>query len=226
MTAAATVAALALTATPARVQLDGAGTATVQVTNRGGRGVVLDVARAGFTLDLRGRPRIVAAAPPGWLSFAPRRVAIPPGESAALRVAGHIPPGATPGDHAGLLLLASRPLAHGSVAVRMRLGIVVLLRVPGKVVHRLALTALRAHRRVLTLGLANHGNVAETLFGRGVTVTLWRRGRLVARLHPLSREVLPRARAVLELRYRGHQHGPMVARAELGALRRTFHLRL
>jgi antitoxin (DNA-binding transcriptional repressor) of toxin-antitoxin stability system len=108
----------------------------------------------------------------------------------------------------------------------MRLGVVVLLRVPGKVVHRLALTVLRAHRRILALGLANHGNVAETLLGPGVTVTLWRRGRLVARLHPLSREVLPRTRAVLELRYRGRLRGPMVARAALGALRRTFHLRL
>jgi hypothetical protein len=225
VTAAAALAALALTAAPARVQLDGAGTATVQVTNRGGQAVVLDVARAGFALDLRGRPRIVAATPPGWLTFGPRRVAIPPGKSAALRLAGHIPPGATPGDHAELLLLASRPLARGAVAVRMRLGIVVLVRVPGRVVHRLALTALRAHRRVLTLTLVNRGNVTETLLGRALTVTLWRRGRLVVRLHALSREVLPRTRAVLELRYRGRLRGPVVARAELGKLRRTFHLR-
>jgi hypothetical protein len=226
VTAAAAVAALALTATPARVQLDGARAATVQVTNRGGQPVVLDVARAGFALDLRGRPRIAPAAPPGWLSFQPRRVAIPPGASAALRLAGHVPPGAAPGDHPGLLVLASRPLARGTVAVRVRLGIVVLLRVPGKVVHRLALTTLKARKRVLALGLANRGNVAETLLGRSVTVTLWRRGQLVARLHPLSRELLPRARAVLELRYRGRIHGPVVARAELGPVRRTFHLRL
>ena len=226
MTAAAAVAALALTASPARVALAGAGTATVEVTNHGRQPVVLEVSRAGFALDLRGRPRIVRAATPTWLAVAPRRVAIAPGTSAALRLAARVPRDASPGDHPGLLLLASRPVVRGAVAVRVRLGVVVLLRVPGRVVHRLALTALRGRGKTLELGVANRGNVAEALPGRRVTVTLWRRGRVVARLHPPGGEVLPRARAILELKYRGRLRGPFDARVELGSIRRSFRVRI
>src|SRR5262249_13969260 len=52
---------IGLTASPAHVVLRGSGTTTVRVTNPGKRAVVVDVDRAGFALDLRGRPRIVRA---------------------------------------------------------------------------------------------------------------------------------------------------------------------
>ncbi len=50
---------VALTASPAHLELAGTGRATVRVTNSGTNPVVLDVRRAGFGLDLRGRPKIV-----------------------------------------------------------------------------------------------------------------------------------------------------------------------
>ena len=50
---------VSLIASPSRVSLAGAARQTIQVTNSGRATVVADVARAGFALDLRGRPRIV-----------------------------------------------------------------------------------------------------------------------------------------------------------------------
>lgn len=203
---------LSLVAEPARVQLDGPGSQAIQVTNRGSSAVVLDVQRAGFALDLRGEPRIVAARRAAWLSVRPRRVAIAAGDAATVTVRAVVPRGSRPGDHASLLLLASRPLAKGAVAVRVRLGVVVVLRVPGKVVHRLRVLGMRARGRVLTVRLANRGNVAELLKGGRVVMTLWRRGRLLATLAARPRELLPGATGLLEFRYRGRVHGPVVAR--------------
>lgn len=243
MTAAAVTAAVlafvrpqvSLVAVPAHVQLDGAGAETVQVANRGAAPVVVDVTRAGFALDLRGRPRVIRAAPGRWLRFTPRRLAIAPGGSASLTVSGRLRRGSSPGDHTALLLLSTRRVRGAGLAVRMRLGVVVVLRVPGRIVHRLVLTTLRVrrhrHRRMLSVGLANRGNVTELIPGGRLTVTLWRRGRRVARLVAPARELLPRTRGIAELRYLGPVRGRVVARAELvlepaHVLRRSFRLRL
>jgi hypothetical protein len=213
---AATRPQLSLVAEPARVQLDGPGSETVQVTNRGSSPVVLDVQRAGFALDLRGRPKIVPASRAAWLSVKPKRVAIPAGASAALKVTGRVLRGATPGDHASLLLLASRPLASSAVAVRVRLGVVIVLRVPGKVVHRVKLLGIGTRklgkRRLVTVRLANRGNVAEVVGGGKVMVTLWRRGKLVARLPTPPRELLPQSRGLVEVTYRGPVRGVVTCR--------------
>lgn len=207
---------LSLVTEPARVQIDGPGSQTVVVANHGSAAVVLDVQRAGFALDLRGRPRIVPAALAPWLSVRPKRIAIPAGESASLTVSARVLRGASPGDHASLLLLASRPLATSAVAVRVRLGVVVVLRVPGRIVHRLALLGVQARKagrsRILTVHLANRGNVAELLGGGRVVVTLWRRGSLVARLPAAPRELLPRSQGVLEVSYRGPIRGTVICR--------------
>ena len=206
---------LSLVAEPARVQLDGAGSQTVQVTNRGSAAVVLDAQRAGFALDLRGRPRIVPAARAAWLSVRPKRVAIAAGDAATLTVTGRVLHGASPGDHASLLL-ASRPLSGIAVAVRVRLGVVVVLRVPGKIVHRVAFLGVQARkigkRRLLTVRLANRGNVAELLGAGRVVVTLWRGGKLLARLPAPPRELLPQSRGLVEVSYRGPIRGTVVCR--------------
>jgi hypothetical protein len=219
-----------LTAAPAHVRFAGAGSQVVQVRNSGRAPVVVDVGRAGFALDLRGAPRVVAAAPAGWLWVAPRRIAIAPGESVPVRIGVHMPRGAAPGDHTALLLLATRPVAGAGLAVRMRLGVVVVLRVPGRVVHRVAVQALRLWRagrlRILTIHLANRGNVTETLAGERFSVTLWRGGKMLARLRPAARELLPRGRGMVELRYRGRARGPVTARVEASVARRSFRLRL
>jgi hypothetical protein len=208
---------LSLVAEPARVQLEGAGSQKLRVLNRGSAPVVLDVQRAGFALDLRGRPRIVSVARAAWLSVKPKRVAIPAGGTASLTVSGRVRRGAAPGDHASLLLLASRPLDTSAVAVRVRLGVVVVLRVPGRVVHRLSVLGVSARRasshRLLTVRLANRGNVAEELRGADrVVVTLWRDGKLLARLPATPRELLPKSRGVLEVVYRGAVRGSVVCR--------------
>ena len=65
---------VALTISPGHLELAGTGRATVRVTNSGRNPVVLDVRRAGFALDLRGRPKIVGEhdvrrTAAGWLGF-------------------------------------------------------------------------------------------------------------------------------------------------------------
>lgn len=221
---------LSLTAAPARVQFAGAGTQVVQLRNAGRTPVVVDVRRAGFALDLRGAPRVIAAAPSGWLSASPVTVSVPAQGTASVTVRARVPRGAFPGDHPGLLLFATRPVLHAGLAVRMRLGVVVVLRAPGRIVHRIAVEALRLRRRgrlrTLILRLANRGNVTEVLGAKRLTVTLWRRGREVGQLHPATRELLPRSRGVVELPYRGVLRGHLTARVELGRLVRSFPLRL
>jgi hypothetical protein len=115
-----------------------------------------------------------------------------------------------------LLLLASRPLSDTAVAVRVRLGVVVVLRAPGKIVHRVKLLGVAAKnvgkRRLLTARIANRGNVAELLGAGRVVVTLWRKGKLVARLPAAPRELLPRSRGLIEVMYRGSIRGPVTCR--------------
>ena len=82
---------LGLAVTPARVALAGTGKASVRITNPGVGAVVVDVARAGFSLDLRGRPHVVArpglrAATP-WLTVRPGRFVLPAGATRWLTVA-------------------------------------------------------------------------------------------------------------------------------------------
>ncbi len=231
---------LALTASPAHVQLDGTGETTVRVTNPGRERVVVDVSRAGFALDLRGRPRIVAvtrarrtAAP--WLAFRPRSVALAPHASASVVVASRLPGHVEPGDHDALLLLTTRPRREGGVAARMRMGIVVVVRAPGRVVHRLAVGPIHVARagrvRSLELVVANHGNVTESFARSRAVVSLRRRGRRIARLTAEPRELRPFTRGVFRFRYRTSLTGAVTARVELApdsgrVLRKSFRVRL
>ena len=139
---------VALTASPAHLELAGTGRATVRVTNSGTNPVVLDVRRAGFALDLRGRPKIVgqhdvrrtAAA---WLGFRPRTLSLRPGATGSVTIASTVPARAEPGDHDALVLFTTRRRVTDGLAVRVRMGVVVVVRAPGAVVHRIELRALR-----------------------------------------------------------------------------------
>jgi hypothetical protein len=109
----------------------------------------------------------------------------------------------------------------------MRLGVRISVRVPGKVVRRVAVRGLRVRRngraRSLDVTVANLGDVIET---SGVTIVLSGRGR-VERVHAELREVLPRTRAILTARYVGVLRGRVLCRVELdGVPTRTFRLRL
>jgi hypothetical protein len=161
------------------------------------------------------------------LTVRPSELSIAAGGRAVLEVAARIPARARPGDHHALLLLATRPSRLGGVGVRMRLGVRISVRVPGKVVRRVAVRDLRVRRngraRSLDVTVANLGDVIET---SGVTIVLSGRGR-VERVHAELREVLPRTRAILTARYVGVLRGRVLCRVELdGVPRRTFRLRL
>jgi hypothetical protein len=228
-----------LTASPAHIALHGAGQATVQVTNAGRRRVVVDVQRAGFALDLRGRPRIVRAgkhSAQSWIAARPGRFALGAGESTSLTIEARLPPRARPGDHAALLLLTTRRLRDAGVAVRMRLGVVVDVRAPGRLVHELVLRRLRVRRsgrlRTLELLVVNRGNVVEQLRRERVSLLLRRSGRPLATLRPEPRQLLPRTRGLVIFRYRGRGRGTVSARATVlpegggSKVTRTYRIRL
>jgi len=236
--AAAGRAPVALTAAPARLSLAGSVRRSVRVTNSGTRTVVVDVSRAGFLLDLRGRPRIVgsrgARSAARWLTFRPSRFALRPRASASVTVASSVPRRAEPGDHDAVVVMSTRAVGSGRVAVRVRMGVVVVVRVPGKVVRRLELGWLRAapnRRRALDLLVANRGNVTESLAGARAVV-MRRGGRRVATLAGRRREVRPRTKGVVEFPLRRRLRGPMTVRIVIpaapgrGTLSRTYRVLL
>jgi hypothetical protein len=224
---------IALTASPARVTLLGSGQARVQLSNRGSRPVVVDVARAGFALDLRGRPRIMppgrARAADSWLTLRPRRLVVASRGSASLTVAAKLPRRVEPGDHDALLLLTTRPHLTGGVAVRMRIGVRVVVRAPGAIVRRLDLRQLlvrrAGHTRLLELFVVNRGNVTETLLRAHVELTLRRPGQGQSRVRPRSRELRPGTRGIVQFVYRGRLRGRVSARVTIALERNVVSRR-
>jgi hypothetical protein len=105
----------------------------------------------------------------------------------------------------------------------MRIGVVVYVRVAGRIVHRLELGALRLRRRALELVVANRGNVVEYARAR---IVLLRRGQVLARLGSAGRTLLPHSRSIERFRHPRRMRGWVTARVEVGLLRRTFRLRL
>jgi hypothetical protein len=233
---------VSLTVSPPRVHLADSATRTIRLTNTGSSAVVVEVTRAGFALDLHGRPKIatrtrtsVAAA--SWLRIGTRRLSLPRNATAATTVRAALPRRPEPGDHDAVVLLTTRPIGASGVAVRTRIGVVVSLRVRGRVVHRLVPLRLHVRRngrlRLLDLMVANRGNVTETIGGRRVRIELRHSGSVLARLRPLGRDLLPRTRGVVAFRYRGRVHGAATAAVRVetpgrgrSALVRTFRVRL
>jgi len=232
--------ALELTAAPARLVLHGSGAATVRVRNPGRKTVTVEVASASFALDLRGRPRIVKRRGPrsaaGWLTLRPGHIRLAPHAAAALRVSARVPPRAEPGDHDALVLLSARPLGQARVSVRLRLGVVVVVRAPGAVVRRLKLRRLRlarrGRRRALELVVVNSGNVTERLLHARASLSRpWSRRR-IAIVAASARELRPHTRGLLEFRLRAGANGPITARVVVPAepgrptIRRTYRIRI
>jgi hypothetical protein len=229
---------VALTASPAHVELAGSGRTTVRVTNSGASRAVLDVRRAGFALDLRGEPKIVAQAGPrsaaAWLRFRPRTLTIGPGASASVTIVSKVPERVEPGDHDALLLFTTRGRVRDGLAVRVRMGVVVVVRAPGTVVRRLALRGLRTIKtkrgRMLDLVVVNRGNVTES-FARGhAVISLERESRRLARLIAEPRSLRPGTRGALRFPMRRRLVGRLLARVDLltegGRIQRVYRLRL
>ena len=146
-----------------------------------------------------------------------------PGEQALIKVSSAAPRSALPGDHAALVLVTTQPRRVDGVAIRVQIGVVVLVRVAGRIVHRLELGPLRTRHRVLEAAVANRGNAAERT---GVRITLSRGGRVLARLHTTARTWLPHTHGIARLRRPAGVRGWVTARMEAGTYRRTVRLRL
>ena len=226
---------IGLSASPLRLTLKGTSTGTVVVRNPGRRGLLVDVSRAGFGRSLRGKPRVrPARGAATWLRLRPRRFRLAPHAKAMLRVAAAPPRRAAPGDHPELVLLTTRPLGVRHVRVRLRVGLIVDLRIRGRIVRRLDPRALAVRRRgemrLLELRLLNRGNVTERLGRDGLRISLLRDGRKLATLRPQSRELLPHSAGIAVFAYSGGLRGDVLARIELRppvrGPRRSFHLRL
>jgi hypothetical protein len=223
-----------LSAAPSRVTLGAGGSQTIRLANPGRTAIVVDVSRAGLALDMRGRPRVVASAArsrsaAAWLSLRPGRIRVPAGGTASLTISAAPPASAEPGDHPALVLLTTRPPATRAVAVRLRVGVAVMVRAPGVVRHRLELRGVRVRRRgrvrTLEVSLANRGNVTERLQRGRVRIALVRRGRVLTTLRAAPRDLLPRTRGLAEVRYAGRLHGRVVARVIVrGVPSRSFRV--
>jgi len=226
---------IGLSASPLRVTLRGASASKVTVRNPGRRTLLVDVSRAGFTRSLRGKPRVrPARGAATWLRLSPRRFRLAPGAKASLHVVAVPSRRAAPGDHPALAVLTTRPLGVKHVRVRMRLGVIVVLRVRGRIVRRLDARALAVRRRGsmrrLELRLVNRGNVTERLGGDGLRLILLRGGRRLATLRPASCELLPHSTGIAVFAYRGRLRGDVLARIDLPrrvrGRRRSFRIRL
>jgi hypothetical protein len=190
----------ALAVSPVRVELAGAGTATIRLTNTGGAATLVDGTRAGFAIDVRGRPCVAVLRDRGvQVLVRPRSVALGPGGTAAATILVRLGHGASPGDHASLVVFASRPRSSGGVGVRLRVGVVVVVRVPGAIVHRLRLARVLLRRGSVTIDVRNRGNVVERLGPAALRVRLVRGGRVLSRLRVPARELLPGGRALIRL---------------------------
>jgi hypothetical protein len=226
---------IGLSASPLRLTLRGASSAAVVVRNPGRRPLLVEVSRAGLARSLRGRPRVrPARGSAKWLRMRPKRIRIAPGVKRVIRVRAVPRRRAAPGDHLAVVLLTTRPLGVKQVRVRMRVGVIVVLRIRGRIVRRLEARALTVRRRgalrLLELHLVNRGNVTERLARDGLRLSLLSGGRKVATLRPRSRELLPHSAGLAVFAYRGGLRGDVVARVELRppvrGSRRSFRVRL
>jgi hypothetical protein len=210
---------VAVSVSPARVALVAPGSRRVKLRNDGAARVVVDVT------NRRNE----------WFVIRPVSVRLDPGRSTVLTLRATRSRRAEPGDHRALVVLMTRPLARNRVNVRLRLGVRVALRVPGRVIRRLSFGGIRVRQdgraRSIIVAAANSGNVTVGL--RRVTATLIRHGRASGHLRSRTRRALrPGGHGNVELPYRGRLRGPVtvVVRAELAggapAVERRYRIRL
>jgi hypothetical protein len=235
---AAALGGLGLSAVPSHVALVGAARTTIRVRNAGARPLVVDVASARFSLTLRGRPRVgTSGALPAWLAARPRRLLLRPGRAGTVTVAAVSAVGAPPGERLAVVLLTTRPVARARVRVRLRVGILVVDRIPGRIVRRLEPRGVVIRRqgrtRLFELSLLNRGNVTEQIGPATLRLVLFRDGRRVVSLAPRRRTLLPHSRGLVDFVYRGLVGGRVRAQVELrppprgyGWRRRAFGVRL
>ncbi|HUQ05995.1 MAG TPA: hypothetical protein VM261_26010 [Kofleriaceae bacterium] len=193
---------VSLAASPAHVALAPGGRQLVHVTARGGETIQVRAGVLGFAFDLRGRPTIGESTP------ASRRLRVSPSvvtvgrHGADVTVTARRVPGTRAGDHSAVLLLTATAPTTG-VRVRVRVGLIVTVRVPGPIVHELVIDDVRTRRSVrarwIEIVVANRGNIVELLDAQRIHATVLQGARVVARLRAGRRMVLPHARALFRL---------------------------
>jgi hypothetical protein len=233
--------ALGLTAAPARLVFHGSGATTVRLRNPGRKAVAVAVGAAGLALDLHGRPRIVKRRGPrsaaGWLTLRPAHIRLASHKVATLLVSTKVPRRAEPGDHDALVLLSARPLGQARVSVRLRLGVVVVVRAPGAVVRRLKLRRLwvaqrRGGTRTLELLVVNSGNVTERLLHVRAILSRPMSRRRITTVRANARELRSHTRGLVEFRLRTGATGPVTVRVVVPAepgravIRCTYQIRI
>lgn len=223
---AATSSAPGLSVWPARLALAPGETATLHLSNASRRPAVLGAGVAGFALDLRGTPRVIASSGgTSLLALRPARLVVPAGGTATLAVRALAGARLGPGDHPALVLLSARSGGGAGVGVRLRIGVTVEVRVPGVVRRRVDIARLRVRGRTATLLVVNRGNVAERVTRSGVFLRVLRRGRVLAALRPRPRDLLPHTSGLLEFPLPRRLHGQarvVVAATAIAGGRRTF----
>jgi hypothetical protein len=226
-----------LSVSPAHLALTAGGRATVHVGGISGGRLVLRASVAGLALDARGRPQIVGgrdAAP--WLRVRPRTILAGPA-GATFVVASRRPSGARPGDHTAIVLLTATNLRRNKIAVAMRVGLVVAVRVSGRSIRRVEVLTARSRptprggKRLIAVTIANRGDRIESIGGRRLSVTLVQHGRTIERFQGARRALLPHTRTVVSFRCRAAIHGVVVARIVVvrpdgKTVARSFLLRL
>jgi hypothetical protein len=211
---------LALSVSPAHLSLTAGGRATIHVRAASGGRLLLRTSIAGLALDGRGRPRVVgrrdAAA---WLRLQPRSVSAGR-DGATFVVTSRLPAGARPGDHTAIVLLTATAPGRKGIAVGMRVGLVVTVKVSGRSIRRVDVVAARARAtpgggRLIAVTVANRGERIESIGGGRLAVTLLRRGRVIGRFRFARRPLLPHTRAIVVFRHRSVIHGVVVARVAI-----------
>ena len=227
---------VALSVSPSHLALSPGGQATIHVRAVSDRRLLLRASIAGLALDGRGRPQIGGSRDAAaWLTLQPRST-YAGRDGASFVVTSRRAAGARPGDHTAIVLLTATAPAAKGIAVAMRIGLVVTVRVGGRSIRRVEIVAARTGAApgggsLVAVTVANQGERIESIGGEHLAVTLVRRGRIIGRFRVAQRELLPHTRAVVAFRTGPVVRGPVVARVAIvrpdGRITtRAFRLRL
>src|SRR4029077_20145198 len=121
---------VSLSAWPSHVEVNAGGRRVIRIRSAGRRMLRVEARVAGYALDLHGRARVAGAGAATFVTVRPQRITV--GRAgASLLIATRRPRGFRPGDHSALLLLTAVAPNAGRLIVRIRVGLVVSVRVPG-----------------------------------------------------------------------------------------------
>jgi len=211
---------LGLTVSPAPLTLLGQRQTTLSVVNHGSQPVNLVLSLTNYALGGNGRPLIGpkvggSRSARSWILLQPKQLHLNPGQRGGVRLLSVPPQQATPGDHQALVLLTATQPSPGRFLVRHRIGVGVLVRVPGPIRRRLAIGAVTARhvgrKDVVRVTVRNLGNINERLARGQVTVQLRRGRRNVATLRTQPRSLLPGTSGVVVASRVGHRRGAFTA---------------